>query len=177
MELYPSRRFREHRKEMVASVRTGEPYSHEVRMRRRDGAYRLFLNRAVPVRNSAGEIERWIGSSTDIQEQKLAQEILTRSEKLATAARFAASMAHEINNPLASVTNLVYLALSNPDLDPATRSQLELADQELTRITHLTSQTLRFHRQASAPAVTDVGRSWTPCCYSPRRGSRVPVLS
>lgn len=59
-------------------------------------------------------------------------------------------------NPLASVTNLVYLALSNSDLGPTTRSQLELADQELTRITHLTSQTLRFHRQTSAPAATDV---------------------
>jgi len=65
------------------------------------------------VKNDAGEIERWIGSATDVHDQKMAEEALRKSEKLATAGRLAASIAHEINNPLAGVTNALYLAMQD----------------------------------------------------------------
>jgi PAS domain S-box-containing protein len=135
---------------------TGEPYLNQYRLRRHDGEYRHFLARAVPVRNDDGEIERWLGSATDIHDQKLAEEALRRSEKLAAAGRLAASMAHEINNPLAAVTNALYLALQDETLGESTREYLRLADQELTRVAHVTTQTLRFHKQSSAPAIFDV---------------------
>ena len=136
-------------------VESGEPYENEYRLRGHDGAYRHFLSRAVPVHNDDGQIKHWLGSSTDIHDQKLAEEALRRSEKLATAGRLAASMAHEINNPLAAVTNLIYLILQDQSLSPIAREQLETADQELARVAQITKQTLRFHKQSSWPAPAD----------------------
>jgi hypothetical protein len=137
-------------------VETGEPYLNEYRLRRHDGAYRYFLARAVPVRNQDGQIERWLGSSTDIHDQKLAEEALRRTEKLAATGRLAASIAHEINNPLAAVTNTLYLALKDETLNETTRNYLATAEQELARVAHVTTQTLKFHRQSTAPALADL---------------------
>ncbi len=138
-------------------VQAGEPYENEHRMRRMDGSYRAFLARAVAVRNDAGEIVRWLGTATDIHDQKLAEEALRRTEKLAAAGRLAASMAHEINNPLESVTNSLYLALQDKNLSAEARGYLELADKELRRVAHVTTQTLQFHRQLRFAAVENLG--------------------
>ncbi len=138
------------------AIETGEPYENEYRLRRHDGVYRTFLARAVAVRNEAGQIERWLGSSTDIHDQKMAEDALRKSEKLATAGRLAASMAHEINNPLSSVVNSVYLALQDVTLSHETRKRLEDADQELVRVAQFTTQTLRFHKQSVAPGLVSL---------------------
>ena len=63
------------------SLETGETYLNEYRLRRHDGVYRYFLARAVPMRNEAGVIERWLGTSTDIHDQKLIEEALRESEE------------------------------------------------------------------------------------------------
>jgi signal transduction histidine kinase len=81
---------------------------------------------------------------------------LRKSEKLATAGRLAASIAHEINNPLAGVTNALYLALLDESLNPSTKEFLQTAEQELRRVAHITTQTLRFHKQSNSPAPTDL---------------------
>jgi PAS domain S-box-containing protein len=139
------------------SVQSGEPYENELRMRRHDGEYRTFLARAVAARNEQGEIVRWLGTATDIHDQKLAEEMVRRTEKLAATGRLAASMAHEINNPLESVTNSLYLALQDPGLSAETRAFLTTADRELQRVAHVTTQTLRFHRQSKLPTNEDMG--------------------
>jgi PAS domain S-box-containing protein len=138
------------------SFETSEPYADEVRLRRKDGVYRYFLARAVPIKNEAGEVERWIGSSTDVHDQKLAEDALRRSEKLATAGRLAASIAHEINNPLAGVTNALYLALLDESLGEETKGYLKTAEEELQRVSQITTQTLRFHKQSKMAARVDV---------------------
>jgi PAS domain S-box-containing protein len=138
------------------SVQSGEPYLNEFRLRRKDGMFRYFLARAVPFRNDGGQIERWIGSLTDTHEQKLAEEALRKSEKLATAGRLAASIAHEINNPLAGVTNCLYLALQDDSLKRDTKNYLQTAEEELRRVAHITTQTLRFHKQSNSPTATDL---------------------
>jgi signal transduction histidine kinase len=90
-----------------------------------------------------------------IQQYARAQAALLRSEKLAVTGRLAASIAHEINNPLESVTNLLYLMRGN--LSPEQRKQfLAEAEQELARVTEITKQTLRFYREPSQPTATDV---------------------
>jgi PAS domain S-box-containing protein len=136
---------------------SGELYQNEYRIRRHDGVYRSFLVRGVAVRNEAGEIKQWVGSATDIHDQKLAEESVRRTEKLAAAGRLAASIAHEINNPLAAVMNSLYLALMDEDLSAGTRQYLQTAEQELARAAHVTTQTLQFHRQTSAPRRVDLG--------------------
>jgi PAS domain S-box-containing protein len=92
----------------------------------------------------------------DITERKLAEQVLLRTEKLAAVGRLAASIAHEINNPLESVTNLIYLARSAEDLEQS-REYLALAETELRRASAITSQTLRFHRQSTRPTEITCG--------------------
>lgn len=139
------------------SVRSELPYQCEYRMRRKDGAYRHILARANPLRGQDGVISRWIGSLTDVHEQKQAEQVLLRSEKLAVASQLANSIAHQINNPLAAVINAIYLASQEKGLSDTARTYLSLAESELARLANLTSS-LRFHRQSSAPTTVDVGK-------------------
>jgi signal transduction histidine kinase len=90
-----------------------------------------------------------------MQQYAKAQEALRRSEKLAVTGRLAASIAHEINNPLEAVTNLLYLIRTNPSSD-ALHKYLDDADQELARVTEITKQTLRFYREPNRPVATEV---------------------
>ena len=138
------------------SIETGEPYLNEYRLRRKDGMYRYFLARAVPIKNDAGVVERWIGSSTDVHDQKLAEQALRTAEKLATAGRLAASIAHEINNPLSAVTNSLYLALQDDSLRTDTKTYLQMAEQELQRVSQITTQGLRFHKQSNSATRVDI---------------------
>lgn len=84
-----------------------------------------------------------------------AQEALRRSEKLAVTGRLAASIAHEINNPLEAVTNLLYLMRTDPGGEKQQRYLLE-AESELARVTEITTQTLRFYREPNKPVETSL---------------------
>ena len=84
-----------------------------------------------------------------------AQEALLRSEKLAVTGRLAASIAHEINNPLEAVTNLLFLMRGNASPDQQ-RKYLAQAEQELARVAEITKQTLRFYREPSQPMATKI---------------------
>ena len=90
------------------------------------------------------------GATIETTKQKQAEIALIQSEKLAAVGRMASSIAHEINNPLESVTNLLYLARSHSN-DTEVQTFLDLADQELRRVSIIANQTLRFHKQASNP--------------------------
>ncbi|MDE1163271.1 MAG: GAF domain-containing sensor histidine kinase [Acidobacteriaceae bacterium] len=85
-----------------------------------------------------------------IENEKAALAVQT-AEKLAAVGRLASSLSHEINNPLAAVTNLLYLARLDESLKPETRAYLETADTELSRVATVATHTLRFHRQSTKP--------------------------
>ena len=93
---------------------------------------------------------------TEIATRKKAEEALISSEKLASVGRMAAVLAHEINNPLEAVTNLLYIAKAADDVPDTVRSYLETADAELKRIAHITRQTLSFYRETAAPTTFHV---------------------
>lgn len=87
----------------------------------------------------------------DITEQLRAEEALRESEKLAAMGRVAGIIAHEINNPLAAITNIFYLLRNHPSLDGEARRCAEMAEQELQRVSHITRQTLSFYRESKQP--------------------------
>jgi signal transduction histidine kinase len=91
----------------------------------------------------------------DLTLQKRSEELLRRTEKLAVAGRLAASIAHEINNPLEAITNLLYL-VGTSTLEPAAREYLDAAQVELDRVAKITVQTLRFHRRSTRASETDL---------------------
>ena len=102
------------------------------------------------IRNHEGKLTHFVGIQQDVTARVEFEEALRESEKLATAGRLAASIAHEINNPLEAITNLIYLARQATDLQEA-KEHLTLADEELRRVALLTSQSLRFYKQSTAP--------------------------
>lgn len=83
----------------------------------------------------------------DLSERKRAEDELRKAEKLAVAGRMAATVAHEINNPLETVINALFLIDQSPSLDGTTRELVSTAQQELQRVTQITKLTLGFYRQ------------------------------
>jgi PAS domain S-box-containing protein len=99
---------------------------------------------------AGGRPVRVAGVIMDVTARKQAEEWLQRSEKLAMIGRLAASIAHEINNPLESVTNLLYLIERQPGLGSPAREYARLASEELSRVSHVSRQTLGFYRESSS---------------------------
>lgn len=89
------------------SLATGEPYEVQFRLRHRSGNFRWMLGRALPVRDDAGKITRWLGSTTDIEDQKRAEVELKESNKRKD--EFLAMLAHELRNPLAPISTAAQL--------------------------------------------------------------------
>jgi PAS domain S-box-containing protein len=140
---------------MRKAFRDNSPFEVQYRLRRAaDQSWRWHLARYPPF-VGRGEEQRWISAVIDIEDNTRAEEALRKAEKLAAVGRLASSIAHEINNPLEAVTNCLYL-LSKSPLDEAGNQYLALAQRELDRVVHITTQTLRFYRQNTKPARTDV---------------------
>ena len=104
----------------------------------------------TPVRNDQQDIVNLLAVSREVTDRKLTEQALLQSEKLAAVGRLASSIAHEINNPLEAITNLLYLARQQAE-EPDVQKYLDTADQELRRVSVIANQTLRFHKQASRP--------------------------
>jgi PAS domain S-box-containing protein len=102
-----------------------------------------------------GELVAFSAIIRDISSRKRAERALIQSEKLASVGRLATSIAHEINNPLESVTNLLYI-LNTHVCDSDTKALVELAQQELARVSQIVTQTLRFHKQSTSRTEIDL---------------------
>ncbi len=134
------------------TLKTGEPFQVEFRVVWPNGEIRWLAATGTP---TLADPSIWLGVTIDITNRKTAELALIRSEKLLVTSRLASSVSHEINNPLEAITNLVYLAKSRA-VDAQTRTYLNDAEREIARIAHITNQSLRFHRQQSAPVEIDV---------------------
>ncbi len=95
--------------------------------------------------------QRALAAETEAARRLRAEEALRRSEKLAATGRLAASIAHEINNPLEAISNAIYLARSCPPEEAP--MYLKVADEELARVAQITKRTLGFYRETATPAV------------------------
>jgi PAS domain S-box-containing protein len=108
-----------------------------------------------PIRNKEGKVTGLAKVLRDETDRLKTEMSLRQSEKLAVVGRMASSIAHEINNPLEAVTNLMYLARRGV-ISPEVGEILEQADRELARVSHITTATLRFHRQTAEPHIVDI---------------------
>jgi PAS domain S-box-containing protein len=130
----------------------------ECRLVRPDGTERWIAMRAHEVKSeiSKGPHVRFVGTIMDISERKRALELLIRSEKVAALGQMAATLAHEINNPLAAVVNALYLARSNVSNTQDAVHYLQIAEEQVSQVTHITRQALGFYRERSTPAPVSV---------------------
>jgi signal transduction histidine kinase len=137
----------------LRKLRRGERINHfeTIRVKKNGDLFDVSLT-ISPVRNSANEV---IGSSKiarNISDRKALEQRLIQADKIATMGRMAATIAHEINNPLESVINLLYLARTSGDLNSEVRGYLLTAEAEIERVSHIARQTLGYYRDTGAPA-------------------------
>jgi PAS domain S-box-containing protein len=135
--------------------RTGG-WASELVHRTKDGREIIVLSRWLAQFDANGEISEILESNTDISERKRTEIALIRSEKLASAGRMAATVAHEINNPLTSAISALYLLRIDPALPESIKKHLAVAEQELSRVAHITKQTLGFYREVGNPTLVNL---------------------
>ncbi len=124
--------------------------SAEVILARPGGEHVRLLMGAGRILSDAGHAVGCVITLLDISERMLIEEALRRSEKLAAAGRIAGTLAHEINNPLSAVTNLLYL-LQTSGLGEVHQRYVDLAAAELARVSQIARNTLSFYREAANP--------------------------
>ncbi len=166
------------------ACKTGTPYEIEFRLRRHDGVYRWYIARAVPIRCPSGVIERWIGTNTDIEGQKVAeaaladlaatleervdvrtaellqtQDALRQSQKMESIGNLTGGVAHDFNNLLQVISGNMQLLSGDLAGNARAEQRLQNAMAGVARGSKLAQQLLAFgRRQPLAPKVVNVGR-------------------
>jgi PAS domain S-box-containing protein len=150
LRLFPED-IRHEEEEILHKLRAGEKIEHyETTRVSKSGEIREVSVTISPIRNSNGEITGASKIVRDVSDRKKVERLAIQAEKIATTGRMAAAIAHEINNPLASVLNLIFLArqggISNQDL----HNYLATAESELERVSHIARQTLGYYRDTGS---------------------------
>lgn len=117
---------------------------------RRDGSEISIDDSGAPIRDNAGQLTGIVMVFRDVTLERRTRAALLASEKLAVAGRLAATIAHEIHNPLDSVANLLYLLQQDPN-DSEASHFLEIAQSELARVTQISRAMLSLYRESKAP--------------------------
>jgi len=141
---------------ILAKIRAGERIDHFQTVRVTKSGERIDVSLTIsPVRDRRGKIIAAAKIVRDITRQKKLEAALHTTERLASVGRLAATVAHEINNPLESVLNFIYLARQQPEISEQTRAYLASADKEISRVAHIAQKTLGFYRDNSQPVCLD----------------------
>jgi PAS domain S-box-containing protein len=129
--------------------------SHHTILLRKDGTEMDISDSGAPIRDKRGETTGIVLVFRDITMERKTQEALMANEKLAVAGRLAATIAHEIHNPLDSVSNLIYLMRNGASQEESSRF-MDMAEQELARVTQISRAMLGLYRESKAPVVVDL---------------------
>ena len=155
---------RKEEESILDRIRHGQRVDHfETVRRRKDGTLIELSVTISPVRDSTGRVVGASKVGRDITERRQSEralreseERLRKTEKLAAAGQLAASLAHEINNPLSSVTNALYLLKTTGELSGGAKSLVDIASSELARMARIVKQSLSYYRRAVAPTDVDI---------------------
>jgi light-regulated signal transduction histidine kinase (bacteriophytochrome) len=132
-----------------AAVTEGIPFELEVRFHPpSNDTDRWNLVRAIPYFRADGTRAGWAGTCTDLTDRRQREAALRMTEKLALTGRMTSVVAHEINNPLEAIMNLLYLLNGRVKEDETARGYIESAESELQRISGITKQTLRWSKES-----------------------------
>jgi PAS domain S-box-containing protein len=143
--------------EILRRVTSGERIEHfETRRQTKSGELIDISLTISPIRDGAGRIVGISKIARDITDRKQAEAALFEAERLAAIGRMAASISHEVNNPLEAIMNLGYLLRSNPSLDQAAKNDADTLISEVVRVSEITRQTLSFYRESHNPSVVDI---------------------
>ena len=143
--------------DLRAILEGGNRYTAEYRIGTTMGGERwIAVSGSATHEGENGRVTGMVGTLQDITPRKAQEDSLRTSEKLAATGRLAATIAHEINNPLEAVTNLIYLAKTDPTTPATVSRMLETADTELARVAQIAQQTLGFYRDTTRPVSVDL---------------------
>lgn len=134
----------------------------DVLYERGDGSRAWLSLAASPILDAGGALTGGVLTVADVDQQRRSEAALIQNEKLAAVGRLAASVSHEINNPLEAVTNLLYLSRMDGTLPDDVRGYLDAADGELGRVSQIVSHTLQFHKQSTRPRAVTAKELLTP---------------
>lgn len=129
---------------LMRAAAAGKPWEDTFPLRGKDGRYRWFLSRAVPIRDDDGDIVRWFGTNTDITEQRRLEESLRDADRRKD--EFVATLAHELRNPLAPVRNAVRILLEQEFADSETRWALDVIERQVQQMVRLLEDLLDASR-------------------------------
>ena len=137
---------------LVRAIESGRAFGPADYLYARGDSTESWISMAAsPILNEQGQVSGGVLTVADVDQQRRSEIALIQNEKLAAVGRLAASISHEINNPLEAVTNLLYLVRHDEHLTDEVRSYLDSADKELARVSQIVSHTLRFHKQSTKP--------------------------
>ncbi len=138
--------------EILRKLRAGLRIDHYETTRQRKNGERIEVSVTIsPIRDPSGKV---IGASKiarDISDRKQVERLLLQAEKLAATGKMAAAIAHEINNPLESLMNVIYLARTQSAKESRVHELLQVAEGELERVAHIARQTLGYYKDTGSP--------------------------
>lgn len=138
--------------EILRKLRAGEKIEHyETTRLSKSGELREVSITISPIRNAQNDVIGGSKIARDVSDRKKVERLAVEAEKIATTGRMAAAIAHEINNPLASVLNLIFLARQEGNSPQDIRNYLTTAESELERVSHIARQTLGYYRDTGSP--------------------------
>jgi PAS domain S-box-containing protein len=138
--------------EILRKLRAGERIDHYETTRQKKNGERIEVSVTIsPIRDGTGRVTGASKIARDISDRRRIERMLVQSEKLAATGRMAATIAHEINNPLEAVMNLIFLARQHSGADGKVHQYLLTAEEELERVSHIARQTLGYYKDTGSP--------------------------
>ena len=150
----------EDERRILETVARGERIEHFETVRIKKNGESIDVSLTIsPIKDEEGRVIGAAKIARDITHRKRTEKALQLTEKLASVGRLAATVAHELNNPLEAVTNFIFLAQTTENLPETAKEYLTSADRELERVSHIAQQTLGFYRDTSAVSLVDIRES------------------